>query len=105
MFRFNLPGVEIGIGDISFALGGPMSPHHSHQNGTDADIRPIRKGGSAHLPVTIADANYDRDLTRLLVECFSAHRNVRKILFNDAQIPGVTHWAGHDNHLHVIMRR
>jgi hypothetical protein len=102
-FRFNMPNVAIGIGDISFALGGPMSPHQSHQHGTNADIRPFRKD-AAQKPVTIADPQYDREMTRLLVESLLAHRNVKNILFNDTQIRGVHFYPGHHNHLHVTMK-
>lgn len=102
-FLFNMPDVEIGIGDISFEKGGVMSPHASHQNGKNVDIRPLRKD-KAHKPVTITDPQYDRELTRLLVESLRAHRNVKSILFNDTQIPGVQFYQGHHNHLHVNMK-
>ena len=99
------PGFEFGIGDISYANGGPMLPHKTHQKGTDVDIRPIRKGG-ARQAVSIHDTkNYSREMTRILVEELLAHSNVRYILFNDKKIPGVnTKVAGHHNHLHVVFR-
>jgi hypothetical protein len=103
-FRLNMPNVEIGIGDISFAQGGPMSPHKSHQHGTDVDIRPFRKDGTQK-PVSIIDPQYDREMTRLLVQSLLAHRNVKGILFNDTQIHGVQFYAGHHNHLHVKMKQ
>ncbi|HRD48052.1 MAG TPA: peptidoglycan-binding domain-containing protein [Candidatus Contendobacter sp.] len=93
---------EIGIGDISFAQGGHMSPHQTHQHGTHVDIRPLRKDDK-NLPVTISDPNYSRDLTKLLVQSLLSHRNVKSILFNDTAISGVKSYAGHDNHLHVSM--
>jgi len=102
-FVHNQPGVEIGIGDISLAPGGPISGHQSHQQGTNVDIRPFRSDRE-HKPVTYQDAKYDREQTRLLVQSLLAHRNVRSILFNDAQIRGVQSWPGHDNHLHVNMK-
>ena len=94
---------QVGIGDMSFVSGGPMPPHVSHTDGKCVDIRPLRKDGQ-NLPVTVSDPQYDRDATRLLVSAFLAHKNVKKILFNDPQILGVTPWPGHDNHLHVVMR-
>jgi murein endopeptidase len=102
-FRHNMPDVEIGIGDISFAAGGYMSPHQSHQHGRHIDIRPLRKD-KRRMPVTISDANYSREYTKLLVQALLAHRNVSAILFNDSAISGVKRWAGHDNHLHVTVR-
>jgi hypothetical protein len=102
-FRYNMPDTEIGIGDISFAQGGTMSPHESHKHGRHVDIRPFRKD-KAHQPVTITDAQYDRETTRLLVQSLLAHRNVKGILFNDAQIQGVQYYQGHHNHLHVKMK-
>lgn len=100
-FSFNKQP-QIGIGDISFANGGTMPPHHSHQHGTSVDIRPFRKDRS-HAPITITDAQYDRETTRLLVQSLLAHRNVKSILFNDTQISGVQSYPGHHNHLHVNM--
>jgi murein endopeptidase len=94
--------VLVGIGDISFASGGPMPPHSSHKDGRCIDIRPLRKD-RRDVPVTIQDPAYDREATRALVASLRSHKNTKKILFNDTQIIGVTPWAGHDNHLHVIM--
>lgn len=102
-FRINNRDLIIGIGDISFAQGGHMSPHQSHQRGVHVDIRPLRKD-KRNLPVTIADPNYSREFTKLLVENLKAHRNVRTILFNDTAIRGVSSYVGHDNHLHVSMK-
>lgn len=102
-FAYNLPNVQIGIGDISFENGGTMSPHQSHQKGLDVDIRPLRND-RVHSPVTISDPHYDRETTRWLVESLLAHRNVRRILFNDTHIVGVHFFPGHHNHLHVSMK-
>ena len=102
-FRLNMPDVVIGVGDISFKAGGPMPPHASHKDGRQVDIRPLR-ADRKRLPVDISDAQYSRELTRLLVEALQAHDNVTGILFNDTAIKGVTKWAGHNNHLHVKMK-
>ena len=32
------PGAKLVVGDLSAKLGGPLSGHHSHQSGRDADI-------------------------------------------------------------------
>jgi hypothetical protein len=99
-FATKKPGVNIGIGDISFRLGGKMSPHDSHQKGKNVDIRPLRTDGLQE-PVSIDDDEYSHDDTKLLVEQLLADANVKSILFNDKKIPKVTYYQGHHNHLHV----
>lgn len=96
----NLPTLPFGIGDISLEHGGPMPPHQTHQNGRQADIRPLRTDGLP-APVSITDSTYSRERTQLLVKSFLAHRNVHRILFNDTAIKGVHFFPGHHNHLHV----
>jgi hypothetical protein len=98
------PNAPVGIGDMSFANGAPMSPHKTHRNGRNADIRPIRTDGK-QMPVSITDVEYSRDRTKALVSLFRADINLKSILFNDAHVAGVTHWEGHDNHLHVSMKQ
>ncbi|AKT43480.1 penicillin-insensitive murein endopeptidase [Chondromyces crocatus] len=93
-------GIEIGIGDISFAQGGHMPPHGSHRRGTDVDIRPQRADG-ARSPVQITDPNYSRERTRRVVEELQKDPNLKLILFNDSEITGVRYYKGHHNHLHV----
>jgi penicillin-insensitive murein endopeptidase len=102
-FAGKYPDVQVGIGDMSFASGAPMAPHKTHRNGRNADIRPLRDDGKM-LPVKIVDAQYSRERTKALVEILRAQLNLKSILFNDAAITGVTHWEGHDNHLHVSMK-
>jgi penicillin-insensitive murein DD-endopeptidase len=99
---FQNQGYLIGIGDMSFENGHVMTPHHSHRDGRCVDIRPLRLDHNG-LPVNIASPDYDRNATSLLVSALIAHRNVGKILFNDAKAGKVTPWAGHDNHLHLHM--
>lgn len=97
------PDLQVGIGDMSLASGAEMKPHKTHRNGRNADIRPLRKDGKM-LPVAISDAQYSRERTKALVEIIRADVSFKSVLFNDAAIAGVTHWAGHDNHLHVSMK-
>lgn len=101
--RFNDRELAVGIGDISLAQGGQMTPHQTHRHGTHVDLRPLRKDKKG-LPVAIGDADYSHDLTKLLVLNLLAHRNVKSVLFNDFAIPGVKNWPGHHNHLHVSMK-
>jgi hypothetical protein len=103
LFAAKYPEVQIGIGDMSFANGAVMHPHKTHRNGKNADIRPLRTDGKMS-PVTIFQSEYSRERTKALVEILRAQANLKSILFNDSAITGVTHWEGHDNHLHVSMK-
>src|SRR5262245_7635027 len=71
------PDAPLGIGDISFFLGGTMGHRHqTHRDGRCVDVRPIRKD-RAKAAVTIADkAAYDREATRLLAQVLRSHRSV-----------------------------
>src|SRR5216684_351214 len=71
-FRSNAPQILVGIGDISFVSGGHMDPHVTHQHGTNADIRPLRKDNK-QLPVLITDAAYSCDNTNVLIQILLAH--------------------------------
>jgi hypothetical protein len=95
--------IPVGIGDLSKKQYGAFPPHSAHKKGTSVDIRPIRKD-RAELPVTWQQDAYDRATTKKLVECLLAEPNVKKVLFNDPQIPGVHYCQGHDNHLHAEMK-
>ena len=103
-FSVQKPSVRIGIGDISFRMGGKMKPHDSHQKGRNIDIRPLRKDGSQE-PVAIDNGEYSHEDTALLVTLLNQHKNVRSILFNDNKIKGVSYYKGHHNHLHVNMKQ
>jgi hypothetical protein len=96
-------GLQYGVGDISFAQGGLMKPHTSHQKGRNADLRPIRNDASRG-PTSIGDPTYSRENTLVLVRALQADASVTQILFNDTEIPGVRTWAGHHNHLHIQVR-
>jgi hypothetical protein len=102
--HWNIPGAPIGIGDLSLEDGAYMAPHYAHRLGRNVDIRPFRKDRHK-MPTNIRDPNYDRELTRLLVENLLAHKNVHRILFNDTKIHGVHKFPGHDDHLRVATRR
>jgi penicillin-insensitive murein DD-endopeptidase len=103
-FVKKFPNLKIGLGDMSFARGAVMSPHKTHRNGRNVDIRPLRTDGK-QMPVAITDAEYSRERTKALVELLRSETNLKSILFNDAHIAGVAHWEGHDNHLHVSMKQ
>lgn len=92
--------VNIGIGEMSQQNPGNFGPHKTHYKGRAIDIRPLRTDG-AESPCTHTDSTYSRERTKALVEALRSDSNVRQILFNDSEIPGVTHCVNHDNHLHV----
>jgi len=96
-------GLEVGVGDISFAQGGEMPPHKTHRTGRNIDLRPLRVD-NAHGPTSIGDPTYSREHTRALVRALLANSSVQRILFNDTEIEGVRRFPGHDNHLHVELR-
>jgi len=95
-------GPRIGIGDISFRGGGPMSPHKSHTRGVDVDIRLPRNDG-VEAGTNFRDPTYSRSHTQDLVNMIRANGvlRVEYIFFNDPSVTGVKPWAGHDDHLHV----
>lgn len=97
-------GARMGVGDISYKNGGPISGHASHQRGVDADLRPVRKDGGES-PVTIHQSAYSRTLTSRLLRLIRQHLPVRLIFFNDSAIAGVQHWPNHANHFHVRTTR
>ncbi len=98
------PDLEIGIGDLSYANGAEMKPHKAHRSGRNADIRPLRKDGKEIGVHYTNMSDYSPERTKALVHIILTDHNCRSILFNDAAIPGVTHYEGHDDHLHVNMK-
>ncbi len=102
-FKIKWPGVEVGIGDISFQSGALMPPHKSHRAGIHVDVRPLRTD-KKNKPITITDTAYSRAMTKALVECFQSHANYKSVLFNDKEIKGTKFYSGHHNHLHVSFK-
>lgn len=104
----------IQFGDISKKGGGSFPPHATHQNGTDVDIRPMRKDGRTG-STSIHDPSYSRDKTRELIKLLLQDPNTKIILFNDPVLirefknnPGgvvIKSCEGHDNHLHVSFKK
>ncbi|WP_216216416.1 penicillin-insensitive murein endopeptidase [Amycolatopsis aidingensis] len=99
---------RVPLGDISREHGGSLSGHSSHQVGLDVDVWPIRADSEQCSAgrITWRSSAYDRDATRKLVQRIraSAPGHVKLILFNDPVLirEGLTtHYANHDNHLHV----
>jgi len=105
-FRWNYPIMDIAVGDVSFRFGGNMPPHGTHREGKHVDLRPCRNDGKIGA-LLYTDTVYDQVATKLLIETFLSHKNVKNVLFNDPEIyklPYVDKWVGHDNHFHVTMQ-
>ncbi|HEX8116325.1 MAG TPA: hypothetical protein VF521_03570 [Pyrinomonadaceae bacterium] len=100
------PGRPFAVGDISRKFGGSFPPHAGHLNGTEFDLRPLRKDGRNE-PCTWEDGSYDRELTRDFCRRITAFSRVSVIYFNDPVLIAerlTKRCAGHDNHLHVRFR-
>jgi len=93
-----------GVGNISLSDGAATGDHKGHRSGLEIDIRPARTDG-AQLPVTYKDPQYDRAATQRLVDAFRGTGQVGAVYFNDPRIGGATPLAGHDDHLHIQLKR
>lgn len=94
---------RFGVGDISLA-GGPQPPdHHSHMNGLQVDIRPLRKDGREDR-TSWSQAEYDREGTAKLIALFRTFAPVTRVFFNGPDIPFVQKLINHDDHFHVELR-
>jgi Penicillin-insensitive murein endopeptidase len=113
---------KLGINDLSFKAGGTMSPHASHKNGDDADIRLLRNDGLLEA-TNIYESTYSRDRTKTLITgYFNKFLNIDVVLFGDRNVFGrltsnrsdecakapvsstlqyVACFPNHANHLHV----
>lgn len=99
--RDEYPHVHVvAIGDLSARHGGPITEHHSHQSGRDADIGLIYKHEPAGYPksfVRATAANLDCAATYALVRGFA--RTAREdggaeIMFLDYDVQGLLYrWA------------
>ena len=107
----------VAVGDISREHGGDIAGHSFHEEGFDADVRPMRDArNQCASGVTwyrwsggrkvCCNQAYDRTATRALVRALRAASpgHVNYIWFNDPKLisEGLTRYrAGHDDHLHV----
>ncbi len=97
------PEVPLQFGDISRHGGGKFPPHHAHQKGREADVRPIRKD-NAMAATNINDPAYDAKRTAEFVALVRKKHPQATIFFNDKKLiaAGQTKpLGGHDNHLHI----
>jgi peptidoglycan hydrolase-like protein with peptidoglycan-binding domain len=107
----------VAVGDISLEHGGDIGGHTYHEEGLDADVRPMRDArNQCASGVTwyrwssgrkiCCNPAYDRTATRALIRALRAASpgHVHYIWFNDPQLiaEGLTRYhTGHDDHLHV----
>jgi len=90
----------LAIGDISAEAGGPITEHHSHQSGRDADIGLFYKEQPAGYPASFIHAdedNLDCAATFKLLESFLATANDdggAQVIFLDFDVQGILYnWA------------
>lgn len=95
---------KFGIGNISQADGVKYPKHQSHKDGLQVDVRAVRIDGMQSPVTRLQHELYDKKATAKLISLFFSHPLVKKILFNDTDIPGVRPWEGHDDHFHVEIR-
>ena len=100
----NLDSRRVGIGNVSLEDDSVFPPHSSHRDGLQIDIRPIRLDGS-EAPVNWRSSQYDRAATQQLVDILRSNQNVLNVYFNDPQIKGVSPLQGHNDHLHIEVRK
>jgi peptidoglycan hydrolase-like protein with peptidoglycan-binding domain len=107
----------VAVGDISREHGGDIAGHTFHEEGLDADVRPMRDArNQCAIGVTwyrwsggakvCCNPAYDRTATRVLIRAVLAASpgHVHYIWFNDPKLiaEGLTRYhSGHDDHLHV----
>jgi peptidoglycan hydrolase-like protein with peptidoglycan-binding domain len=107
----------VAVGDISREHGGDIAGHTFHEEGLDADVRPMRDARNQCLSGTTwyrlsggvkvcCNPAYDRTATRALIRALRAASpgHVNYIWFNDPKLiaEGLTSYhTGHDDHLHV----
>ena len=100
--------IRVGVGDLSRRTGGPFGPkHESHQNGLDADLYYPRRDRLERPPDR--PDQIDRRLSQDLVDRFVRAGAVKIFVGPNTGLTGppgiVQQLAGHDNHLHVRLRR
>lgn len=77
-------GPRMGLGNISLQNGGNTPEHAGHENGTEIDIRYVRRtpsGGTYEAPLSVEThpLDYDQSRTTELVGLFLLNHNVSRI--------------------------
>lgn len=96
-------GCTMSWGDISHRTDpGFGGVHVSHTDGQCIDIRPMRKGGFVNGGLTYGSRDYDRDMTKKMIDMFR-EKGATTVIFNDPKI-AANRVSGHDNHVHVCIK-
>jgi murein endopeptidase len=99
--RDQFPDVHVlAIGDLSAEHGGPITEHHSHQSGRDADLGLIYNEVPQGFPqnfVRATEDNLDAEATLALVRELAdtaADNGGVQVMFLDFQVQGILYrWA------------
>ena len=93
---------RIGIGDLSLRGGGPFTPHKSHQNGLDVDVRYV---GVNEGPINfnVSRIRYDQNRTQELIDIFCETGALAIYVDQRANLssPCIIEQSGHHHHFHV----
>lgn len=99
------PG-RVDVGDISLKNGAAYGGHQTHRRGRDVDMRPA---ATVYQNKSIGsfrkNPTYSEEKTQVLVDLLRMDPNVKRVLFNDSRIQGVSRAEGHDDHLHVSFEK
>ena len=100
--------VAVGIGDLSLRYGGEINRHVSHESGLDVDIYFPRRDRRARAPGEYG-RGVDHNLARDLIARFARRREVSHVFVAPRYVgrPNgkVQYEPGHQDHLHVRLRR
>jgi murein endopeptidase len=96
LFHREFPDTHVlAIGDLSAEHGGPITEHHSHQSGRDADIGLVYKQQPVGYPesfVAATETNLDCDATLAIIRAFArtAHEDGgAQTMFLDYDVQGI----------------
>ena len=115
--KWKSSGLQVNVMDLGLNKGGRFSPHRSHQNGLDVDIRYVRKDGkNGPLDIKRSRSQYDTKQTKALINIILDTCNV-DVIFVDMQYLGfsnddldskaehLVHAQGHSNHFHMRLEK
>ena len=90
------------VNDVSLPRGGNTPDHSGHEAGLSCDLQLPRTDGKAGF-VTHADALYDRNAARAIINALRAQALTSRVFFNDRTLINeglCARLAGHDDHIH-----
>jgi N-acetylmuramoyl-L-alanine amidase len=98
----NAGAALLTVNDVSLPHGGNTPDHGGHEAGLSCDLQLPRTDGKAGF-VTHADALYDRNAARAIINALRAQAAVSRVFFNDRVLINeglCARLAGHDDHIH-----